>query len=688
MQGFRPVIVRNCKDITQSVQNTCDLYALDYNALNFDILEIHTYKDFVEKDSTLMPKAEAHEILENEENYNKKTNFNLHQEFDISIRVTEQDDLANFVELSTNTYYNIIYITLKKGVKIKSIAAFIRLLYEEIQRKKAALELIVRDLSAFGESCEIRQLADSTQNNTADTDGGGEIKCVSLGQKMFEDLAQKINALNLQDKCENDALQEEITFELERSATFVPKANSSLRFLPKEEWEKENNTSLGLASYAVEANQEVLRVSYESEGESGRNLRGKYFDYSIPEVEDDDDDDWDSDEKSKESKEEKPESKEGENNEAQEQKEAQPKEKIAKEIAFDEKLFSKVEKDEYVSYTALQKGYVGVKQGYLKMFESNEFKEVNLRNVGHLLGGLNKNIVVTISGQNPEDDAVGRGMVIEATQIDIMGSVGEKARIIGKEVTIHGQTHQSSFVQCEVCNIDFVKGTVVANELRIKNSEMANLDAKNIKIDIATGGQIRAQNLTINKLYSHSKIYFSGTLQIKSVEGGENELHISPDCYYGIRNMVEENDKFIQKCTDKVNALLRLLNKENENIRKSKPIVAQLKSIIDEKKRLKEPIDKKIRDAMAEYVALVKNAEFLKERIATVQNAAKSKNEELKNIDEELKNAKIITKGAWKRHNEIFYEHIYPKGRDMVALDDAPQRNISIDKENLKLIVE
>ena len=71
-----------------------------------------------------------------------------------------------------------------------------------------------------------------------------------------------------------------------------------------------------------------------------------------------------------------------------------------------------------------------------------------------------------------------------------------------------------------------------------------------------------------------------------------------------------------------------------------------------------------------------------------MQNAAKSKNEELKQIDEELQNAKIITRSGWKRHNEIFYEHIYPKGRDMVALDDSPQRNISIDKENLKLVVE
>ncbi|MGX2985584.1 hypothetical protein ACWIWK_09025 [Helicobacter sp. 23-1048] len=687
MQGFRPVVVRNCKDVEQSVQNTCDLYALDYHRLTFDILEIHTYKDFAEKDSTLIPATEAHEILENEENYNKKTDFNLHQDFDISIRITEEEDLASFIELSTNTHYNKLYLTLKKGVKIKSLAAFIRHLYEEIQRKKAILGIIVRDVSAFGESCEIRALPDSTDSQVQTDTAEEQIKCASLGQKMFEDLAQKINALNLQDKCENDELQEEITFELERSSAYVPKAGSTLKFLPKEQWEKENNTSLGLASYAVEANQEILRVSYESEGESGRNLKGRYFDYSLPEEEsEDDDDDWDSDEKDKAKKQEAP--KESKENEQAEQKAPEPKEKIAREIVFDEKLFSKEEKDEYVSYTALQKGYVSVKQGYLKMFESNEFKEVNLRNVGHLLGGVNKDIVVTISGQNPEDDAVGRGMVIEATQIDIMGSVGEKARIIGKEVTIHGQIHQSAFVQCETCNIDFVKGTVIANELRIKNSEMANLDAKNIKIDIATGGQIRAQNLTINKLYSHSKIYFSGTLQIKSVEGGENELYISPDCYYGIRNVVEESNEFIQKCTNKVNKLLQLLNKENENIRKSKPIVAQLKSIIDEKKRLKEPIDKKIKNAMAEYIALVKNAEFLKERIATVQNAAKAKNEELKHIDEELQNAKIITRGSWKRHNEIFYEHIFPKGRDMISFDDAPQRNISIDKENLKLKIE
>lgn len=451
-------------------------------------------------------------------------------------------------------------------------------------------------------------------------------------------------------------LSRDMRVEILRTSVYKPQIKSCAVLLPKVAWEHKNAVSLEVASYAVDSQEEVLCVSVPQDGVSGRDLRGHYVEVLK--------DSQDSGAKDADSQNDKP---------------------LA--IKYDEKFFSKTEHEDRIIYTALAKGYVSLSDNTLKLLDLQEFREVNMRSTGSLVGGIEKDMMITITCPNLQDDALGQGTMLEAAQIDIVGSVGEKAQIIGIDVKIHGQTHQSSSIEAKSCEIDFLKGSVRAQDIKIKHSEMGNIDGCNVEIDEVSGGNVRAKNLKVNKLHSHAKLYVSNTLELQSLVGSENEIYLTAG-YYELRDTIEHNNTHIEHCIKKINTLLHLLNKDNVLIKQSKPIIAQLKAIIEEKKRLKEPIDPKITKAVAEYIVTLKRAQFIKERILSLQADAKRKNNDLQYIDETLKEAKIICRSPWNNHNEVFYEYLFPKkGRDMLTMQNAKQSHVVIDKQNRKLLL-
>lgn len=610
MQDFHSVVAREVQDIRECLESVCATYALD--GAVYEILAIHTFRqDNNQQTKSKLSIEEFASLMEDEGAYNA-SGFELSQSFDISVREASESDLVHFVALELDEYSHTLTLVLKQGLEIAK-EQFWENLYKEIECQKALCGVIIEPIDEVLKPGAIAQLKKQC----------GELTGV---------------------------LENDVRVEILRAGVYKPQILSNAVLLPKVAWERKNAMSLEIASYAVDIQEEVLRVSVPQNGVSGRNLQGHYV-------------------------------------EAEGGSESSTDSNKPLAIKCDERLFSKTEREDGIIYTALSKGYVSFGDNTLKLLELQEFKEINMRSTGSLVGGIEKDMMITITCPNPQDDALGQGTILEAAQIDIVGSVGEKAQIIGVDVKIHGQTHQSSSVRAKTCEIDFLKGSVRAQDIKIKHSEMGHIDGREVEIDEVSGGSVRAKNLRINKLHSHAKLYVSSTLELQTLVGSENEIYLTAG-YYELRDIIEHSNAQIERCIQKINTLLHLLNKDNALIKQSKPIIAQLKAIIEEKKRLKEPIDPKITKAVAEYIITLKRARFVKERILSLQADAKDKNNALQKIDKTLKEAKIIAHSPWKNHNEVFYEYLFPKkGRDMITLQDSKQSHIIIDNQHHKLLL-
>lgn len=432
-------------------------------------------------------------------------------------------------------------------------------------------------------------------------------------------------------------------------ASFIPEMEASFRFILQEEWSKTHSENVEFASYAAKSG-ELVGISLKHQaGMSGRNLKGDYINVKKQDIEGDD--------------------------------------KI-KKLRFKESEFSIEEKEDEVLYYAAQDGYVSVGEGELRILLDFNFPEVSLRRNGSLLGGDKKGFVVEVTCADPNQDAIGASIVLEAQDIKIYGSVAENAKVVAKKLEINGQTHQSAIIRADEMSIDIHKGSAVGEKIRINRLEFGSVKGEEVSIEQANGGNIEAKKITIASLHSHTKIALSQHLYIKAMNGGENHISINSRASLKASEEVEHFNAQIEYNIKEMNTLLAVLNKDLSRVRKTKPVVEKIKVIMEENKKNNKPNERNITESVAQYVVLLRRTKYLKERLITLQEKSKTYSTVLQNLDLQTQNAKITSDAPWQNDNEIVYESFFPEAKDIMLLSHGEEVDIGIDKENLKLVRE
>lgn len=432
-------------------------------------------------------------------------------------------------------------------------------------------------------------------------------------------------------------------------ASFIPEMEASFRFVLQEEWNKTHSENVEFASYAAKSG-ELVGISLKHQaGMSGRNLKGDYINVKKQDIEGDD--------------------------------------KI-KKLRFKESEFSIEEKEDEVLYYAAQDGYVSVGEGELRILLDFNFPEVSLRKNGSLLGGDKKGFVVEVTCADPNQDAIGASIVLEAQDIKIYGSVAENAKVIAKKLEINGQTHQSAIIRADEMSIDIHKGSAVGEKIRINRLELGSVKGEEVSIEQANGGNIEAKKITIASLHSHTKIALSQHLYIKAMNGGENHISINSRASLKASEEVEHFNAQIEHNIKEMNTLLAVLNKDLSRVRKTKPVVEKIKVIMEENKKNNKPNERNITESVAQYVVLLRRTKYLKERLITLQEKSKTYSTALQNLDLQTQNAKITSDAPWQNDNEIVYESFFPEAKDIMLLSHGEEVDIGIDKESLRLVRE
>lgn len=432
-------------------------------------------------------------------------------------------------------------------------------------------------------------------------------------------------------------------------ASFIPEMEASFRFILQEEWNKTHSENVEFASYAAKSG-ELVGISLKHQaGMSGRDLKGDYINVKKQDIEGDD--------------------------------------KI-KKLRFKESEFSIEEKEDEVLYYAAQDGYVSVGEGELRILLDFNFPEVSLRKNGSLLGGDKKGFVVEVTCADPNQDAIGASIVLEAQDIKIYGSVAENAKVIAKKLEINGQTHQSAIIRADEMSIDIHKGSAVGEKIRINRLELGSVKGEEVSIEQANGGNIEAKKITIASLHSHTKIALSQHLYIKAMNGGENHISINSRASLKASEEVEHFNAQIEHNIKEMNTLLAVLNKDLSRVRKTKPVVEKIKVIMEENKKNNKPNERNITESVAQYVVLLRRTKYLKERLITLQEKSKTYSTALQNLDLQTQNAKITSDAPWQNDNEIVYESFFPEAKDIMLLSHGEEVDIGIDKESLKLVRE
>ena len=340
----------------------------------------------------------------------------------------------------------------------------------------------------------------------------------------------------------------------------------------------------------------------------------------------------------------------------------QPKEPVVKnapKFQVDDTI-KVVEDDDSIKYYAKENGYIAFENNTYTIKKEVDVGEISFKTTGSIKSGIDSDVNISVKEADAIKDAVGTGMVVEVSEIEIEGNVGSNAKVLAKKATIGGQTHKTAFVQADELDINVHKGKAAGKTVHVTRLEHGEIDAEVASVTQAVGGHIRAKEITIEICASHVKATASRKIDIKKLIGSENIFTIDPLLSNDVKNSLEENEEQIKK----LKAELRELK---EDIKKyTKFIKDGMSAFVEIKKRLMHY--KKNGVKMPEsFVKKYKQFQNMQDKLKILKEDYQVKQEKLNllttrtaSFQDNIFDARIINRDRWVGYNEIHFKLVDP----------------------------
>ena len=286
---------------------------------------------------------------------------------------------------------------------------------------------------------------------------------------------------------------------------------------------------------------------------------------------------------------------------------------------------------------------------------------LSFKDTGSINAGTDKDIEINVTEDDSVKDAIGMGVKVTVSTLNVDGNVGEKAEITAHDVQINGQTHQSSIIRADKVEIDIHKGYVYADEVTISRLEAGLVEAEIVNIKEAIGGVIRAREVHIHNLFSHIKIYSSKKIEIDNILGSENLIVIDLEGYKDGINEIEETRTLLMESSKRVEYLHRLLKEELDEVLEAR------RAFTISTKRLRKFEDNEVEppeslmDKIHHYQEFLEHYKEMKEEIKVKKEKVAIYEKKFAELEEAIFYAELKVHDNWKGYNKIEFRLINPK---------------------------
>lgn len=432
---------------------------------------------------------------------------------------------------------------------------------------------------------------------------------------------------------------------IEKSEFFTPIIDMGFFFILEEDWKLKRGEELENSSYAVKEGVEVGRLIKGQNGRDGRDLLGEFI-------------------------------------------RVEKREPVGIEFGSLSEDFLMQESQEYITYKALKDGFVGLNSSGLILIKDFNLDEINHRNMGNLLGGIECGFELNLKAPSVDQDAVGAGIVVEAQKINVNGSIDQGVILRAKECFISGSTHQKSDIYSDYAEIAKHKGSLIANKIKIKNCEGGRIECQSGEIEDSVGGEIYCKEMMIQKLHANNRIALCSRVEIQEMLGGKNDFQINSSSFHEYRRQIEEIQKRYQQYLKFIERLIKIYQKELLRIKKISPAIERFKIIAakNDKKGLKTQAY--VSNAIEQYSHTFEQLQKLGEKIEFCKKQSEGIKEELTPIAKLSLNAKIICRSAWVDQNQIECVNLVKNTRERLVIEDGERVDIIVDNRAYKPIRE
>ncbi|HDX6310530.1 TPA: DUF342 domain-containing protein [Campylobacter fetus subsp. venerealis] len=315
------------------------------------------------------------------------------------------------------------------------------------------------------------------------------------------------------------------------------------------------------------------------------------------------------------------------------------------------------EDDDSIKYIAKKNGYVNEEKGTYDIKDELDINEVSFKTTGSIETSLESDVKINIKEKDILKDAVGAGMSIETTSIN----VAKGAHIVAKDVIIGGQTHAKSVIKAQTAEISVHLGRLICDEAKIDRLESGYVRAKKVFINSVIGGEIIANEVHIKRLFANSSITASTLVEIDELKGTNNRICIDSGEILNYEGKLEEYSKTMSKLKTDILVIPRELESKKNIIDSNRESVNSIKRRIEELRSTGKAPPMSFLNKLKDFQALVYEYNSMLKDLNGKKAALNDLKEELKSMQSMVFKAKIINKDRWKELNEIKFRLIEPK---------------------------
>ncbi len=319
-----------------------------------------------------------------------------------------------------------------------------------------------------------------------------------------------------------------------------------------------------------------------------------------------------------------------------------------------------VDTDESIKYIAKENGYISFEDATYLIKTDVDVGEISFKTTGSISTGLDSDVSINVKETDAVKDAIGTGMEVEVTEIDIEGNVGSNAKVLAMRANIGGQTHKTATIRADKLSINVHKGHAFGKNIHITRLEHGEVDGDTVEVAQALGGHIRAKDIEIDICASYVKATASRRIEIKKLHGSENIFTIDPLLKKDAQAGLDKNQDSIKELEHD------LADIKKEIAKYTKLIKDGTASFLDIKKRLLHY--KKSGIKMPEsFVKKYKQFQKMQEHLKEIKTESEVKADQLKllttrtvSFQDNILDARIINRGGWVGHNELKFKLVDP----------------------------
>jgi hypothetical protein len=321
---------------------------------------------------------------------------------------------------------------------------------------------------------------------------------------------------------------------------------------------------------------------------------------------------------------------------------------------------TRVEADDSIRYVANVNGYISFEDNVYLVKTDVDIGEISFKTTGSISTGLDSDVSITVTETDAVKDAVGSGMNVEVTEIEIDGNVGSNATVTAIKATIGGQTHKRATIRAEKLNINVHKGKAYGKNIHITRLEHGEIDGDMVEVGQALGGVIRGKEIDIDICASYVKATASRRIEIQKMQGSENIFTIDPILKKGAQSDLDQNKDKIVELQNAIKSLDKEIEKYARLIQEGRT------SFLEIKKRLLH-YQKNGAKMPTAFVNKYKQFGQMQVRLKEMKVDFDVKTEKLSllttrtsSFQDDIFDARIINRDRWVGFNEIRFKLVKP----------------------------